>query len=77
MIQHVALPSRIPITALRILLEDGWLVVGIPSSSDDRYLLSKDVEPGWDLAGNTWDERGVAVLGRIGIALAGRPEPQS
>ena len=30
MIQHVALPSRIPITALRILLEDGWLVVGIP-----------------------------------------------
>jgi hypothetical protein len=44
MIQYVALPSRTSIASLRILAEDSWQVAGIPSSSDDRYLLSKDVE---------------------------------
>ena len=71
MIQYVALSSQISMTALRILAEDGWLVAGIPCVSDARYLLSKDVEPGWSFSSLSWSGRGVELLRRLGITTAG------
>jgi len=71
MVQYVALPSQTSMAALRIISEDGWLVAGIPCVSDARYLLSKDVEPGWSFSSLSWSGRGVELLRRLGITTAG------
>ena len=58
---------------MRILLSDGWSMAGHPCVADGRYLLSKDVEPGACFSTPGLDARGVELLGRMEIDLAGAP----
>ena len=71
MVQYIELPRQSSITLLRMLMSIGWSGIGSPCIGHETYLLSKNVDPGEWLSGHSSVDRGVELLKRLKVDLAG------